>query len=310
MQLSLLLLSSLALPQVDLVLGPDTQSAAVGDTVEITLTAQAATASAEAFSAIDALLSWNPAELSLIDDTDGFPWFVSGFLPDPDGINTVVNDGEALFTVLASPGTPASVPPDILVATFRFMVLAPGEVSLLASSGSFGETRVLGVQPGVVLTGDISATAEVTACPTLMANVFTFNGLGINQDLLTSTPAVAGQMLTATMTPQAARGPGIWNFAIRGGTTSIVIDLGTFLSLPPAGNSELLVGGMTVGNFGSFNHGGGGTQANFQTMVPLNCSLIGFDWYAQSVVTGDLPAGAGMFDPWLSTGVGGTVGSF
>ena len=157
-----LLLSTLPLSQVNLVLGPAVQAAPVDSIIEITLTAEAASPpTPEDLTAIDAILSWVPTELTLIDATPGYPWFAAGFFADPDGINDDLLDGEALYTVLAAPGAPATVPPDILVATFRFTVLQAGEVSLLPTAGVFGRTRVLSVTPGLEITGDISATAQV-----------------------------------------------------------------------------------------------------------------------------------------------------
>ena len=88
-------------------------------------------------------------------------WFVQGFLPDPDGINVDITDGEAIYTVLASTASPATVPPDILVATFRFRALGFGAVKLKATAGAFGKTRVLSIVPGTETTGDISQLAGV-----------------------------------------------------------------------------------------------------------------------------------------------------
>ncbi len=163
MLLSCLLLAAIAPGQVDLVLGPTLQGAPVGSTVEVTLTAAASSPpSVESFAAIDAILSWDPADLEFIEaDASAFPWFVAGFLADPDGINTSIVDGEALYTLLATPGAPASVPPDIDAVIFRFKVLDAGVVSLKPSSGTFGKTRVLSTVPGQEITGDISATATI-----------------------------------------------------------------------------------------------------------------------------------------------------
>jgi len=162
MLLPALLLSTLPLSQVNLVLGPPQQDALVDSIIEITLTAEAASPpTPEDLTAIDAILSWVPTELTLIDATPSYSWFAAGFFPDPDGINDDVLDGVALYTVLTAPGTPATVPPDILVVTFRFEVHQAGVVSLLPAVGAFGKTRVISVVPGVEITGDISATAHV-----------------------------------------------------------------------------------------------------------------------------------------------------
>ena len=159
----LLLAGLLPAGNVDLVLGPGYQSAAVGATVEVSLTASALPPSTD-ITAIDAILSWDPAQLQFIEaDTSGSPyaWFQAGFFPDPDGINADVFDGEALYTLLGQITTPASVPPDLEGVVFRFQVISSGVVSLKASSGVFGLTRVLGTGINNNVTGDISAIACV-----------------------------------------------------------------------------------------------------------------------------------------------------
>lgn len=109
-------------------------------------------------------MSWDPARLQFIQaDATSYPWFVSGFLPDPDGINADITDGQAIFTALASAAAPASVPPDILVVTFKFMVLSWGTVELEPSAGTFATTKVLSTVAGQEITGDISAKARVRA---------------------------------------------------------------------------------------------------------------------------------------------------
>jgi hypothetical protein len=161
----LLLLSALSTGTVDLALGPATQSAPVGSTIEVTLTASAATA--EGVTAIDAILSWDPAELQFLEaDASLQPWFIAGFLPDPDGINASIADGEALYTVLSAPGSPAGVPPDLDAVLFRFQVLGSGTISLKPSSGTFAKTRVLGLLPGEEITGGLSGPAAVLLAPT------------------------------------------------------------------------------------------------------------------------------------------------
>jgi len=157
---TLLTLSAFLPAQVDLLFQPTEQTMAVDSVAEISLIAH--TAAPEQFVAVCALLSWDPGTLELLSaDGGGFPWFVFGFLPDPDGINLDTTDGEALFTALAPPGTPAGTPPDIVVTTLRFKVLAEGVVSLVPMAGAFGETRVISTVPGVEITGDISSTATV-----------------------------------------------------------------------------------------------------------------------------------------------------
>ena len=145
----------LVLGQVDLPLAPQSQFAPAGTIVTVDLRAEAGSAASVA--AIDAILSWNPAELQFIGPLPGsFTWFISGFLPDPDGINADVTDGSALYTALAPLATPLVLPPDIVVASFQFKILTGGHVTLLPSLGTFGKTRVVSTTPGVEITGAIS----------------------------------------------------------------------------------------------------------------------------------------------------------
>jgi len=164
LQIPLLLLGALSPGQVDLALGPQVQGAPIGSTVEVTLTAVAPFApTVESFTAIDAILSWDPAKLLFVEaDAAAYPWFVAGFLTDPDGINTSITDGEALYTLLAAPGSPAVIPPNLDAVIFRFTVLADGGVvSLKPTSGAFGKTRVLSTGVNREITGDISPTATI-----------------------------------------------------------------------------------------------------------------------------------------------------
>src|SRR5215468_4508877 len=141
--------------QVDLPLSPSAQFAPANSIVTVDLRAEATTP--QSVAAIDAILSWNPAELQLIGPVAGsFSWFLAGFLPDPDGINANVTDGSAIYTALSPPGSPLVLPPNIVVASFQFKVLTGGKVTLLPTLGSFGKTRVVSTTPGLEITGTIS----------------------------------------------------------------------------------------------------------------------------------------------------------
>ena len=153
--MSLLAVLLMVFAQVNLPLDPADQFAPAGSFVTVDLRAEATTT--QSVAAIDAILSWNPAELQLITPVAStYPWFLAGFLPDPDGINADVLDGTALYTALAPPATPLVLPPNIVVASFKFKVLATGHVTLLPSVGTFGKTRVISTTPGLEITGTIS----------------------------------------------------------------------------------------------------------------------------------------------------------
>ena len=151
----LLALMLIVCAQVDLPLSPATQFDAVNNIVTFDLRAEASTP--QSVAAIDAILSWDPAELQFIGPVAGsYAWFIAGFLPDPDGINADVTDGSAIYTALAPPATPLVLPPNIVVASFKFKLLQEGTLTLLPSLGSFGKTRVVSTTPGVEITGVIS----------------------------------------------------------------------------------------------------------------------------------------------------------
>jgi hypothetical protein len=125
----------------------------------------------ETISALDAILDWDPGFLSLQGVSNpGGQWLSSAFLPDPDGINADLTDGEALYTALAA-GSPPShpfVPPDLVVTTIEFIALAETAgtiVQLTPSAGDFGHTRVFGAGTQNDITGDISGTATVVIIP-------------------------------------------------------------------------------------------------------------------------------------------------
>ena len=140
--------------QVDLPLAPASQFGPAGSIVTINLQAQATTP--QSVAAIDAILTWNPAELQFIGPVPGtYAWFLAGFFPDPDGINANVTDGAALYTMLSPVATPLTVPPNIVAAGFQFKILTGGHVGLAPSMGTFGKTRVISSTPGVEITGTI-----------------------------------------------------------------------------------------------------------------------------------------------------------
>lgn len=165
--------------EVDLLFDPAVQIIMLdeGDTVEINFVAHSADGTEQLITALDAILFWDPAMLELLG-VDGsnadVAWMVSGFFNDPDGINDGIseppegvpnNDGDAIFTALASPSTPASTGPDDIVITtilFRALQTTPGTVvQFLPALGDFGQTRVFGEGKQNNITGDISATATV-----------------------------------------------------------------------------------------------------------------------------------------------------
>jgi hypothetical protein len=156
---------------VDLSFDPDAQTALVDDVVGIDLIASSSGDTTQLFAALEAILDWDPAYLDFLGVEDGgagYDFLDEHFLPDPDGINDDLHDGDALFIALAPGGEEAPAPPEgLIVTTLQFQALAETDgtvVSFLPELGDFALTRVRRLDLSDV-TGDISGTATVTIVP-------------------------------------------------------------------------------------------------------------------------------------------------
>ncbi len=155
---------------VDLSWQPANQVVVVGSEVRVDLVATSDGPLPQSFGGLDAILSWDPSVLQFLGhdaSQSPYTWFAAGFLPDPDGINADLGDGDALFTALAQIVTPAMAAPSpgLLVTTMRFTALSETSqtlVSFVPDQGAFGSTRVIDFfQPGLEITGDISSQAAI-----------------------------------------------------------------------------------------------------------------------------------------------------
>ena len=174
-------LASRAGADVDLLFDPAVQIVLLDedDTVEINLVAHSADGTEQLISALDAIFIWDPTMLEFLG-ADGsnadVSWLISGFFDDSnfDNINDGTldppigvpdNDGDAMFTALAFPSSPAPTgPDDIVITTLLFRALQPTPatvVQFLPAVGEFARTRVFGEGKQNDITGDISATATV-----------------------------------------------------------------------------------------------------------------------------------------------------
>ncbi len=154
---------------------PAAQVVNVGSVVSIDILLQADGGVAESVSALDAILDWDPLLLQLngINNASaGYAWLAEGFLPDPDGINSNLTDGDAIYTALGQLAAPAFAPPapgSLIVTTVEFTALAetPGTlVRFRPTLGTFGRTQTFaGFVPNSPNTGDISSEALVTIVP-------------------------------------------------------------------------------------------------------------------------------------------------
>jgi hypothetical protein len=179
---------------VDLSFTPAYQTAQLNDIIEIDVVATSDGASGQPFATLTATLEWDPLALEFLGNDDSgadYTWFVSGFLNDPDGINDVLDDGDAIYNAWAQVGGEAVAPPQpqvLTVTTLRFRVVsATGQSTLryLAVMGDYAETQVLALG-AIDVTGDIESTAVVTAggsgsCP---ADLDGDSLVGVNDFLL------------------------------------------------------------------------------------------------------------------------------
>lgn len=182
----LILLASLGMSEpVDMMLGPCAQVVPTLSIAEVQLVLSAEQASSVA--AVDAILRWEPDELELIEVVPGAgPWFLTGFFNDPDDINADIYDGDALYTALSPLAAPLTLPPSLVVATFRFKVMRKGSVELLDSMGTFGSSKVVGITPGQIITGLLDRPANI------FTEVGTWTDLGGGTAGLAGTPTLTG----------------------------------------------------------------------------------------------------------------------
>jgi hypothetical protein len=173
---------------VDMQQSPLAQTVPVGATVNVKIVVNSPNPGGQPWDALDAVISWDPTKLTLAGSTQigaGAPFFLTGFLPDPDGVNSNLSDGDAIFTALGLPGSQIFAPPapaQLVVTTLQFIALAPTPgtpVDYLPTIGNFGKTRVL--LGGFNVTGDASSVAFVeivVPCPPSGHNCFTIGTAG------------------------------------------------------------------------------------------------------------------------------------
>ncbi len=194
---------------VDLSYVPAFDVVRVNDLLDVRFYAASAGTAPQDVGAIDVILNWDPACLDLVGadaSGAGYAWFISGFLPDPDGINADLHDGDALYTVMAQPGNPAYATPSpgLHVTTLRFRALAVTSGTALAftsAMGVYGRTRVLEYEPANSnVTGDISSIAMIKViqlCSPLVGDVNLTGGVDLD-DLAAVVPVLLGEDLDPT----------------------------------------------------------------------------------------------------------------
>jgi hypothetical protein len=126
------------------------------------------------FSAVQAIIAWDPDHLRLIgtDQTDAITLFSAGFMPDDAfGLNEASPpaDGDGLWTGLAFPDVLPATPDGSLLTTMIFEALLPADgtgVAILPSAGDpLGYTKVIGDVPGLDVLGHIGPPVSITIVP-------------------------------------------------------------------------------------------------------------------------------------------------
>ncbi len=168
-----LLIAAPVRADVNLEWRPDTAVVNVGETVLLELYVVGDTPPGQSVAAVDAILTWDPAVLSLQGSTSAGPgWLTVGFPPDGglDGVNDTFADGDALLSAYAFLGNAVFADTNgARVATLAFEARAEAAgmpVEIPASIGTFTDTQVFdGDTPGLNVLGlRGTATIQVLAC--------------------------------------------------------------------------------------------------------------------------------------------------
>lgn len=172
-EIAAILMASAIGANVDLRLVPEADPVANGSPVRMRLIATTeAPGQTQAVAVVEVILHWDPAHLGAIsaDQTGAQAWLAAGFLPNLDGINLSLSDGDAVFTALGSTGGGATVTHEgMLVTTFVFPTLAPGAdlpVVIVEQQGNLTRTHVFAPSPPQtdVLDEFTGASVTVLAC--------------------------------------------------------------------------------------------------------------------------------------------------
>ncbi len=156
---------------INLELRPITQTAFVGNTVSVGLYAVSDNGSNQLTAAMDVVVIWDPTKLNPISFSNsgaGYSWFQSGFLY-PGGANASLNDGDAVWTAFAAPGSPAAATPaGLLVTTFKFQAIAATPTTTVQLRRSYSPYMTVvydGTTPNTDVTGTLT-NADVTILQT------------------------------------------------------------------------------------------------------------------------------------------------
>lgn len=164
------IMANSATAEVDLTLRPTEEFARVGEPLIVELVATSTIGADEPIASMSVILTWDADAFVSIEvfPSPDASWLVLGLLTDPDGINTFVDDGDAILTGLAFPSNLIHAPPDgAVIALLRLEGLKRmpfTELSIPSQVGNFGETFV-GADPGINKVGQLEgASLPVVEC--------------------------------------------------------------------------------------------------------------------------------------------------
>lgn len=161
---------------IDVELRPVSQSASLGQTVEVGLYMASDDETDQLLSAAQVILAWEPAKLQLLGHHGvGAVVLLSSSFPagDPFGLNESVppQDGDAIYVAWAPiAGSVAATPEGALITTFEFLALAPATASPvdIVEIGGAPPTATIvfdGSVPNLDVTGLLSGAAvEIVSC--------------------------------------------------------------------------------------------------------------------------------------------------
>jgi hypothetical protein len=161
---------------------------------------------------IDVIVTWDPAEISLLGNVDDGPhtWLFSGFPDDSagDGLNDTFADGDALYRAVAVDGDPAlATPAGLRVTRFDFQSLVAGaevQIVMQPTAGSATVSRVLSADVvDLDVLSSLDEVAVILSDPGDMNCNGTLNGFDIDPFVIALTDPAA----YATMFPDCT----IWN---------------------------------------------------------------------------------------------------
>lgn len=129
---------------------PSASTVDVYGIVELKLFAVATTDPPPSISAVEAIITWDPAVFEFVGMVDDSPydWLATGLPNDSifDGVNSSLDDGDAYYRAFAQFGDPPAVSAvGFLLATFRFAARATtdgSEVNLIDEVGQFTQSAV------------------------------------------------------------------------------------------------------------------------------------------------------------------------